>query len=276
MTQNPPRTHLCPLCGEGPTRIPFAGLPALEECPSCRLMLRTDRLEFSNPNIAYEEEQASVARLLSQEKNRGPYYDNWADRIERMIAPPGPLLEIGVGAGGLLRRLIERGWEVEGVESSPALFEADRESIGSRGIFHHVRLEDAGERLSLGPYRAIVAIDVLEHLPDLTLLPSIAHDLLQPNGVLVLQTPNARALRRFLQREKWEQLAPGEHYVFHSNRSLRLLLEKTGYADIAIETTSGTATDGFLRRVAMAPTGKVLNFLGAGNAFRAVARRKSR
>jgi hypothetical protein len=120
-----------------------------------------------------------------------------------------------------------------------------------------------------------VAIDILEHLPDLTLLPKLAWNWLRPNGVLILQTPNALALRRFLQKENWEQLAPTEHFVIHSEMSLRLVLERSGYYDVGIVTASGTATDGFVRRTAMAATGPLLNYLGAGAALVAVARKKA-
>jgi SAM-dependent methyltransferase len=252
---------------------PFPSLSTLEECSSCHLLFRTDRYELSNPNIAYEEQPDSVARLLSQEEKRGPYYDKWIDWIEDKVAAPGPLLEIGVGAGGLLKRLIGRGWEVEGIESSEALCETARKNVGSQTVIHNLRLEEAGAALSRRPYRAVLAIDVLEHLPDLFLMPRLAREWLQPGGVLILQTPNSEALRRFLEKENWEQLAPGEHFVIHSKNSLRLLLEKSGYTEIEVRTRSGTGVDPVLRRIMMAPMGRILNLLGAGNALLAVAKK---
>ncbi len=311
----------CPVCEGGSPRQPYPDLPRLVECPSCGLLFRSDWREIAAPNAAYEEADASPARLLAEESRRGAYYEEIWARILRAIrtmgVPPvdhgtrcaenpfsaqqdpgipipidparerihapasarkdsrasnrGTLLEIGCGAGGLLGLLHGRGLKVEGIEPSPFLYDHARARLPEEVPLHSCALEEAGPRLVHRPYHAILAMDVLEHLPDPFLLPRKAAEWLAPNGFLLLQTPNARSLRRRLRGARWEQLAPEEHFLIHSPRSLCLVLEQCGYKSARIETISGGAADGPLRRGLMKPIGHLLSLCDLGNALWAVA-----
>ncbi|MCG3196411.1 MAG: Ubiquinone biosynthesis O-methyltransferase [bacterium] len=183
----------------------------------------------------------------------------------------GTLLEIGCGAGGLLTRLHAQGWTVEGIEPSGPLHAHARARLPAEVRVHPCALEEAEPRLVHRPYQAVVALDVIEHLPDPFVLPTTAAEWLAPGGLLFLQTPNARSIRRRLQGARWEQLAPEEHFLIHSPRSLRLVLELCGFKSARIETVGGGAVDGPLRRALMRPVGRLLSLCDLGNALWAVA-----
>ena len=267
----------CPVCGCSCLRTPYPGSPSLGECPSCGLLVRRDRWTLDNANLAYEADLGAdgAERLLEQEPKRSAYYEDLVARISTTTAPCGSLLEIGCGTGGLLRALDRAGWEVEGIEPSARL-RAEAEKASGAGItIHECRLEDAESKLGSRLFRAVVAIDVLEHFPDPWILPRKTSVWLEEGGFLFLQTPNAKSLRRWIQGTRWEQLAPGEHFVIHSPRSLRQLLKDCGFSNVEVETVSGSATDTPLRKTALSWLGKTLRQFDIGNGLWAVARKTS-
>jgi len=256
----------------------FERLPNLERCPRCGLLVRADRDSVENANVRYEEAEDApgVEGLTIQESRREAYYRDRASRISAICGEPGSLLEIGVGTGGLLGVLKEKGWRVEGVEPSERLCLLARQAVEPDGVVHFCRLDEADSHLEGMPYRAIVALDVLEHLPDPWLLPRRAHQWLEGGGWFFLQTPNSRSLRLRVEGADWQQLAPEEHFVIHSNKSLEKLLRASGFSSVCIKTLSGTAADRAFRRSLMRPVGGVLNLFGMGNALWASARKPER
>ncbi len=270
-----PQTILCPVCSspECPVRyslpFPFA------RCAQCGLLFRTDRDEIAHPNLAYETEDATSrsAQLRAEETARRPYINSRVERISQKVKPPGNLLEIGTGTGSLLVELQRLGWEIEGIEPSPLLHAHAVNQLGATSI-HRCDLSEAQGSLRHRSYRVIVALDVIEHLPDPFLLTRRAFDWLEPGGYLFLQTPNVESLRHRLAGARWEQLAPSEHYILHCIKSLRWVIVESGLEGEELHTLSGGATDNLVRRLCMHYTGACLNLLGLGNALWAVARKR--
>jgi 2-polyprenyl-3-methyl-5-hydroxy-6-metoxy-1,4-benzoquinol methylase len=99
-------------------------------------------------------------------------------------------------------------------------------------------------RTDLGPYDVIVFAEVVEHLytaPDLVL--AYLRQLLRPEGILILQTPNAAALRKRVklllglnpfERIRLDRANPG-HFREYTLTELREILVHGGFA---IERTS--------------------------------------
>jgi SAM-dependent methyltransferase len=107
-------------------------------------------------------------------------------------APPATVLEIGFGNGESLSRLSRRGYtDVHGWDVSADCIERAR-NLGLPGIFRHC---DGVAALRDGPadrYDAILAKDLLEHLPREQVIPFISglHRSLRPYGVFLARLPN--------------------------------------------------------------------------------------
>jgi len=102
-------------------------------------------------------------------------------------APPGPLLELGSGAGGLLAALLGAGFTVQGLEPSPAFRRLARARQGALPL-----RAGTAEAAPKGPWAAILAIgEVLNYCaPDGAFEPwpeKLARlgSLLVPGGVLL-------------------------------------------------------------------------------------------
>ncbi|HVF06237.1 MAG TPA: methyltransferase domain-containing protein [Frankiaceae bacterium] len=125
-----------------------------------------------------------------------------SDRVQRyvdVLAPHAPVVEVGPGRGELLALLAARGVESRGVDLDPVL--AAR--CAARGldvtVGDGIAALDAAPAGSLG---AVVAIELVEHLPDdaQDALLAAARRALRPGGVLLLETVNphsSRALKTF-------------------------------------------------------------------------------
>ncbi len=256
----------CPVCESREIRAGgIFSLPGFIRCRNCGLHYRKDLDSILQPNQVYESDSSSVQRLIEEEPLRKSYYRSQADRIESVVDFRGSLLEIGCGCGGLLAELASRGWSVEGIEPSPFLSAVAEKQIGNRGIIHKKGfMEDAGSHCSR-TYQVVIAIDVLEHLVAPQVFIQQVSGMLPRDGILILQTPNVKSLRRFIQGAGWEQYRPDEHPLLYSSKALRHILTRAGFIMLHMKTISGTAVESNGRSGWLRGVQKVLNSLHGGN-----------
>ena len=103
------------------------------------------------------------------------------------LGPGRRALEIGSGTGTLLRRLRDRGYDVQGVDLSEALI------AESRRFYHDLPLQQVtGTVLPFGDHAfdLVMSFDVLEHIPDTDAHLREVRRVLRPSGVYLIQTPN--------------------------------------------------------------------------------------
>jgi O-antigen chain-terminating methyltransferase len=117
-------------------------------------------------------------------------YDDLADRI---AAGGGPVLDLGCGAGDLLRLLAARSVTAWGVDSDAESVELARAQGLTVELGDALEVLAAQDAASLG---GLVLIQVVEHLPAQRLveLVALAADKLRPGGLLVAETVNPASL----------------------------------------------------------------------------------
>ena len=144
---------------------------------------------------AAEDDSAEHPYLDFERTFRGP--ENRVLEIQRAYLPllddHAPVLDIGCGRGELLDLLREARIDASGVDIDAGMVEHAR----AKG--HEVALGDGIEYLrsaEQGSLGAVVAIEVIEHLPyqQLTELLHLARSRLRPDGVLLVETVNPHAI----------------------------------------------------------------------------------
>lgn len=150
------------------------------------------------------------------------------------------VIEVGPGAGFLLKELKERGFSIKAVEHSPALAANLRERWGvdvDTNMLENTEIESES-------FLSFCSFHVIEHVPDCLSHLQKAYDLVQPGGFAFIATPNARSW----QQQWFRALSPNfdeAHLRVFSEASLRQFCEKAGWQILQAKTPEYTT--GWLR-----------------------------
>jgi SAM-dependent methyltransferase len=259
---DPPASVATPDFSEGD--LPAGDLTSAERCPACgsretrTLFTATDRLYRTTDKI-FEIVECRKCRLIRLSPQPSPlelrdYYppDYWfvpettaADRLEhwyrrlvlhdhlhfveralRESEQPGLVVDVGCGGGLFLQMLAERGQtHVVGLD-----FSLDAANVAWR----RAGVPAVCATLSRPPFApgscaAVTMFHVLEHLYDPASYLDAAHQLLGPEGRLILQVPNAACWQFLLFGERWNGIDVPRHLINFRLSDLDSLLEHCGF-----------------------------------------------
>jgi len=135
-------------------------------------------------------------------------------------------LDVGCAAGYCLDVMKEKGWVAEGLE----LDEEMCESLYQRGdVVFRTALEDfTGTR----KYNVITLFDVIEHIPGIDAAFSKLSSLLEPDGIVIMVTPDHKSFQRKILKKKWFQYKPIEHIQYFDRESLQVFSQRNGLSMI--------------------------------------------
>ncbi len=150
-----------------------------------------------------------------------PFYEN------------GRFLDIGCGGGKYLLSMQNLGWQVEGVEFNEGAVQTCRQS--GLKVFHG-ELHEA--QLPENSFSVVTARHVLEHVAEPIPFVTEIFRILKPGGLMVLKTPNSRALARDWFGSKWFPNDVPRHLILYSPENLGMLAEKHGFVIERGQTTS--------------------------------------
>jgi 2-polyprenyl-3-methyl-5-hydroxy-6-metoxy-1,4-benzoquinol methylase len=149
-----------------------------------------------------------------------------AQLVQRHAAG-GSLLEIGPGRGTFLAAARRRGFDVFGVELNPTQASFIRAELG----VPCAESLEAAQELAGGRFDVIYHRDVLSHFYDPHEEMERLRALLKPGGLHIFETGNlADVDHRYLRLIASFQYP--DHLFFYGERSLRKLLEQTGFAHV--------------------------------------------
>lgn len=142
------------------------------------------------------------------------------------------MFEIGYGSGALLRRFLDDGARVAGVDPDQLRQAVDAEVV-RRGELHQGALEDL-DTTGIAPVDLVYGVHVIEHVRDPSTVVRAAAGLLRRGGRLELLTPAGDGDGLRLWGADWWMLEDPTHIRFHSARSLALAAERAGLHDVRV------------------------------------------
>lgn len=204
---------VCDYCGSDQTH-PLAALPPLRDllwpmhrlgaavlnlgdeqirfcqCQECSLVYMNPRLTEAAIARFYDTVYAVAGASELFESERTTVVNHYLDSLAHLLDTDRPhLLDIGCGAGQLLKAAQQRGWTVSGAELSG--FAADHASqVLGQAVFHG---DFRDMPLPPGSLDAITFIHVIEHLRAPVDFLRDSATLLKPGGVLLFDVPNVTA-----------------------------------------------------------------------------------
>ena len=226
MVDSPSMLPDCPLCRSagGRSHHQEAGV-RYYRCAGCGFVFLHPVPAAEELERLYQEEHGATFHHAAEiagayEKRREADHRLRIVRGALRSAPERSALEVGCGAGYLLDRLRSEGWSVVGTELSDAYIRHARERLGL-----DVRREPPS-----GPFGALLALNVLSHVPDPAAAARAWRGLLKPGGMLVLETGNAAEVAP----ARVGPFGAPEHVWHFSESTLRRLLSDAGFTDIRL------------------------------------------
>lgn len=220
--------HTCPYCGSaeqqpGPARATFH----YAECRRCGSgYVASEPIDF---RAFYQGYDPFLVRELSPTLRA-----RYGEMLGMLAAAPGRrMLEVGCGNGHFLSMARGLGWQVCGTELSRAHAErAQRQGLDV--VYGDIVAESV---LSGRIFDVVVAMEVIEHLPEPARVLAVVADRLAPGGLLFLTTPNFGSVTRRLLGPSWSVLGE-EHVSLASPRGLALAVRAAGFEVVRLRSKS--------------------------------------
>lgn len=193
----------------------------------------------------YDRESAAWDRRRDAQEDR-QVVERTANDLSYVVAPPGPVADLGCGPGAHAVALAQRGYDVIGIDGSPGMVEAARKRAARFGGSANFELHDVNAplRLADASLGGIIAIGVVQHLRDPEAFMAEIKRCLRPGGHLLITAPARSTASLRSQTTYWRvraalyNLVPGV-VRFYDTASLARLVEDQGLTVVDCDRTSG-------------------------------------
>lgn len=203
-------------------------------CVDCGLATVTPLPSSEILEDLYEEDYFVTG---SEEKGYADYIANYITKpfIQKRkemvlkLKGGGKLLDVG-SAHGFFLKAVEGHFDCMGVESSKFASSYGRDKLGLNILTNSI--EDA--ELPLGSFDIITCWSIIDHIKDPVAFFTRINQLLKPGGIFASNIANVDSLRFHLNKENWKPIRPPEHLYYYTIKSMRGLLDKTGYSKMVL------------------------------------------
>jgi SAM-dependent methyltransferase len=224
----------CWVCGAAAARDPRYSATALVRCGACGFL-------FAPVASAGELKELYDAEYFDAYPGGEPYdFDEAQRRFEarrrvafvRQHVPGGRLLEVGAASGWFLGEAKAAGFDPVGIEPAAdvAAGAAQRWDVVVQGT----TIEEAD--LPRGGFDVVVAWHALEHIAAPAGALQRLREALRPGGLLLLEVPNIASVAARRLGPAWFHLDIAHHVGHYAPATLRMLLDRTGFEPVAIDT----------------------------------------
>jgi spore maturation protein CgeB len=166
------------------------------------------------------------------------------DRIAAYRQPPGRLLDVGCGMGGVMLEAATRGWSVLGIEPSATLAAFCRGNFGLPVLEADFMAAD----IPGPPFDVILMMEFLEHVRRPGTALQRANALAADNAAIYITAPNADSAAARALAANWVGWKPPLHLQFYNLYSIQTLLIRNGWKPL--HTASGGAYPGQVLAIA--------------------------
>ncbi len=189
---------------------------------------------LDRPNLVYHEAQDRMALL--------PNYYGWIAARFAQYLPRGTVLELGCGAGFVLRHYVDTVERVVAVDVNDELLarlgreypraKVEPRNVDLRGDWHEIADVKAD---------AVIALDVLEHFDDDAAFVRKVKARLNAGGRAIVKVPAQSALYGPMDK------ASG-HYRRYDDAPLRQLFEREGFATLSVRPMNPAGAWGYKKK----------------------------
>ena len=165
--------------------------------------------------------------------------------LDARVAGAKRLLDCGAATGYLAELARESGWDAFAIEVSEFGATACEKLLGPGRVYRGQAEESSFAANPGGQFSVITMFDFIEHVREPRAILQWAKQRLDSEGVLLLTTPCAGSLSWRLMGRQWFHYTSREHLWFFSAKSLRILLEESGFRSITVRPLAKAVTVGY-------------------------------
>ena len=211
----------------------------LSRCSSCTHI-------FANPSPKPDFIQSLYGQIedpVYEEEARGreKNFQRILAFLDKILPQQGTLYDVGAATGILMNAARQRGWQVDGIE--PSLW-----AVGVAEKKYGLKLRAGDFQSTPGPqhgYSVVSMVDFIEHIPEPQKAMHKAYQILAPEGIVCLVTPNIKSLAARFSGRRWWHFRPA-HLNYFTKTSLHALLDRTGFSILKIRRYSWTFSAHYL------------------------------
>jgi SAM-dependent methyltransferase len=241
---------ICRLCGSGELHFFYAeGVGSSYKyyrCPNCRLV----NYDLSSGHDQEQYSERYVSPTDDTAKQNRDQRDSY-EYLRRFVSPPGRMLDIGCFNAKILYLARNEGWDVQGLDLSPELAAKVKQEVDI-----DIAVEDFLAHEPTEKYDVVILRHVLEHLVDPIQAMSKIKQLLNADGLALIEIPNIDGHSKRAKRLLWRlglrhakgngpDRKPGHVHEF-CRSSFHYLARKTGFEVVDWRTYSSNPVTSFL------------------------------
>jgi SAM-dependent methyltransferase len=185
--------------------------------------------------FVYDRESTAWGRGRDEPEQR-ELVERTVDELTHVVAPPGPVADLGCGPGAHALALARRGYHVVGVDGSPRMVEVARTRAAGDRLDATFDVHDVSTPLpfadaSLG---GVLALHVIQHLSHPAASMAEIRRCLRPGGHLLVTAPARDSTSLTSQRNLYWRLRAACYLLvpavvrFYDTSSLARLVEEEG------------------------------------------------
>lgn len=179
----------------------------------------------------YDCESAAWGRRRDEPEHRR-LVERTVSQLVNVVAPPGPVADLGCGPGSHTLELARRGYDVVGIDGSVRMVDVARERAAHEKISATFKVHDVRAQLDFpdGFLAGAISILLLQHLPEPDRFLADIRRCLQPGGHLLITAPSRDRRSHSSESLYWRLRASLAHNVpgfvrFYDTSSLSRLIE---------------------------------------------------
>jgi 2-polyprenyl-3-methyl-5-hydroxy-6-metoxy-1,4-benzoquinol methylase len=221
-------TPTCNICASNEKTVAYDPQHKLYQCVQCDHTFTLIDAQYHEKNIYAEDYFDDSHKNWFKNPNYSLFGYIRQTVVDLLKKHDFKLLDIGSGRGDLLEfmRKTEPKAELWGIDGAPCS-SPDFKFI--QGDFMKEKIKDR--------FDAVVSLACIEHVEDPSIFVKKIHDLVKPNGLVVIMTINsggmmyglARILNKIGLHSGYNRLFSDHHIHHFTNQSLRLVLEKNNF-----------------------------------------------
>lgn len=163
------------------------------------------------------------------------YKERAMEFLKKNLPKQAKILDAGCAFGDLLLLLDRDNYMTFGIDISQYAINKAKKVTKAQLI-----LGDLNKKLSYKDnfFDAVFALDVIEHLDSPYTFLLEMHRVLKIGGILFIQTPNINSIFEVFAKEKWFAYTDETHLYLFNRKSLRFILQKSGFSVLYNQTIS--------------------------------------